>query len=128
MILPTISISTTPEIFQIHFKHLISDFVNEKNCKIRVNKFRIGSLQIRYELGFVQDNIAGLKDSEEISAEIEIIPISEGTTDIRVANLVIKPNEVWFGFFSSLYQLCYKKWSYVSTDPDISDLWLVDFN
>lgn len=77
---------------------------------------------------FVERDIAGPKYFEEISAEIEIIPISEDITEIRVANLVMKPNEVWFDFFSSIYQLCYKKWPFFTkTDPDISDFWSFDF-
>lgn len=128
MILPIIKVPITAEIFQIHFKHFLSDFVNEKNVKIKFNRPKIGSLQIRYELFFDQGDIVEHFESEEISAEIEILPIDEDITEIRIANLVIKPNEVWFDFFSSFYLMCYKKWPFFTkTDPDISENLVFDF-
>lgn len=121
MILPTIRTNTTDKIFSVHFKYFLNDFRNENDCEIKINSIKIGDLRHRHELFFVDPEFAITEDNEEIIGEIETITVAETTIEIRVANLILKPEKLWVDFFSSFYQLCYKKWHYTSTEPDIDD-------
>jgi len=127
MILPTIIVNTTLDIFDVNFKVYVREFEYENDCEIDYDQIIVDKFINRYVLSFNKTNDYYGGKPINIFGELETYPILENERfGIRVATYVIKPIDLWNDFLISLYQRCHKIWL-ITTEPVYSEF-VFDFS
>jgi hypothetical protein len=111
MILDTIRLDISPEIFEIHF----TEFIREWNVLI-LERQNVGNVRIRYDVYYLE---RGKTENKVLLAEVEVTSVSKDQIEVRIA-LVELDRGYSYDFVPALGNFIDSKWH--------DDLILDDFN
>ncbi len=112
MILPTISLSTSSDVFHRYLIHFINNFEADKHCVIHRKPYVIGNQIWRDECYFSKHELIESEDKGKLFGEIEAFPLTDKKLEVRVACLEYSQGDLGVDFFNDFYDGIDKRWGY----------------